>query len=231
MPRIKKGVFTLNLNPDAYQEVTDLTYPLIKEWSRKLGADFMEIKDRKFPEALSPTYEKCQVYQLAQDLNLDWAIFVDADALIHPDTMDFTNHIGKDTVMHHGADFASIRWRYDKYFWRDGRNIGSCTWFIVASDWCLDIYKPLDDISLETAYENIFPISEEVQRGVEPFRLIEDYVFSRNIAKYGLKFITVSEYLKRMGVEPGNLFWHLYAISNEEKVARMKQTLKYWGIL
>jgi hypothetical protein len=227
---IKKGVFTLNLNPDDYREVTDLTYPLLKEWCRKLGADFIEITERKFPEALSPTYEKCQVYQLAQDLNLDWAIFVDADALIHPDTMDFTNHIGKDTVMHHGVDFASFRWRYDKYFWRDGRNIGSCTWFIIASDWCLDIYKPLDDITLEQAYENIFPIAEEMRKGVEPYRLIEDYVFSRNIAKYGLKLKTVRDFLGDMKVESGNLFWHLYAITNEEKVARMKQTLKYWGL-
>ena len=232
MPSIKKGVFTLNLNPDEYAEITHLTYPLIKEYTRKIGGDFIEINQRKFPEVKSPTYEKCQIYELAQQLDLDWAIFVDCDALINPDTMDFTSHINKDTIMHHGVDLASIRWRSDEYFLRDGRFIGSCSWFMVASDWCLDLFKPLDDMTVEEAENNIFPIADEVKAGVEPYRLIEDYVFSRNIAKYGLKHQSVVEFLrKNLGVEAGNFFWHLYAIPIEEKVTRMEQTLKYWGIL
>jgi hypothetical protein len=163
-------------------------------------------------------------------MKCEWTYFIDADALIHPDTMDLTDHIHKDTVMHHGADVASHRWMYDKYFRRDGRHIGSCTWFIVASDWCLDIYKPLDDITLEEAYENIFPIAGERRCGVEPWRLIEDYVFSRNIAKYGLKFITIAEVLKRLGVDSGNLFWHQYAMEIEEKVVRLKKQMKEWNL-
>jgi hypothetical protein len=231
MRRIKKAVFTLNLNPEEYEPITNYTYPVMKEYARKLDAEWIEINQRKFPEAKSPTYEKCQIHDLIKKMNLDWAIFIDADALIHPDLMDFTSHINKDTVMHHGADHASCRWRYDEYFLRDGRNIGSCTWFVIASDWCRDIFKPLDDITLDEAERNIFPIASEVKAGVEPYRLIEDYVFSRNIAKYGLKFKTVSKYLGEMGIESGNFFFHLYALPIEEKVTRMEQTLKYWGIL
>jgi hypothetical protein len=231
MLKSRKTIFTLNTDPDSYKEVTDLTYPFLKYYAKKIGADFYEITERKFPEAKSVTYEKCQVYQLAQDLECEWTYFIDADALIHPDTMDFTVHINKDTVMHHGSDLASFRWKYDKYFMRDGRHIGSCTWFIVASDWCLDIYKPLDDMTLEEAYKNIFPISSERACNVEPWRLIEDYVFSRNIAKYGLKFITVADLLKQMNFDSGALFYHQYAIPPEEKVIKIKNQMKEWKLL
>jgi hypothetical protein len=231
MKTVKKTIFTLNLNPDVYKEITDYTYPLIKFYAKKIGADFYEINTRKFPEAKSPTYEKCQVYTLAQEMECDWAIFIDADAIIHPDTMDFTVHLSKDTVAHHGSDIASFRWKYDKYFLRDGRHIGSCTWFVIASDWCLDIYKPLDDMSLEEAYENIFPIATELKAGVQPYRLIEDYVFSRNIAKYGLKYISIATLLDKFNFSSGNLFWHIYAVSPEEKVAKIKDLLTQWELL
>ena len=44
----KKTVFTLNLNSDIYKEITDLTYPLLKHYCKKIDADFYEIKTRKF---------------------------------------------------------------------------------------------------------------------------------------------------------------------------------------
>jgi hypothetical protein len=231
MKKAKKVIFTLNTAPDEYKEVTDLTYPFLKYYAHKIGAEFYEIKDRKFPDAKSITYEKCQVFQLAQDMGCEWVYFIDADALIHPDTMDFTVHIPKDTVMHHGNDLATFRWRYDKYFLRDGRHIGSCTWFIVASEWCLDIFRPLDDMKLEEAYKNIFPISGEIKAGIEPWRLIEDYVYSRNIAKYGLKYISVDTLLKSMGLDSGALFYHQYAMDTQEKVVRLKNQMMEWNLL
>ena len=231
MRKSKKVIFTLNTDPDGYKEVTDLTYPFLKYYAKKIGADFYEIKDRKFPDVKSVTYEKCQVYQLAQDMECEWVYFIDADALIHPDMMDFTVHIPKDTVMHHGSDLATFRWSYDKYFLRDGRHIGSCTWFVVASEWCLDIFKPLDDMKLEEAYKNIFPIASERRAGVEPWRLIEDYVFSRNIAKYGLKYISVDQLLKSIGHDSGALFYHQYAMDIQEKVVRLKTQMSEWNLI
>lgn len=231
MKKSNKVIFTLNTDPVSYKEITDLTYPFLKFYAKKIGAEFYEIKDRKFPEAKSITYEKCQVYKLAQEMECEWVYFIDADALIHPDTMDFTVHIPKDTVMHHGNDLATFRWKYDKYFLRDGRHIGSCTWFNIASEWCLDLFKPLDDMTLEQAYKNIFPIATERKAKIEPWRLIEDYVFSRNIAKYGLKYLSVSELLTKMNFDSANLFFHLYAIPIEEKVAKLKETMTKWELI
>ena len=227
--KIKKTVFTLNLNPDTYKEITDLTYPLLKEYCRKIGAEFYEIKDRKFPEWKSPTYEKCQVYALAQEMENDWNIFIDCDALVHPDTPDFTSLISKDVVLHNGHDFGPIRWKYDRFLLRDGRHIGSPTWLCVASDWCIELFKPLDDMTPEEAYDCIFPVTGELKCGVEPFRLIEDFVFSRNIAKYGLKFTSFIELTKILRFD-GNFLFHMYATPIEEKVAKLKIQLKDWGL-
>lgn len=227
---MKKTIFTLNLNPEKYKEITDLTYPFLKEYARKIGADFHVISERKFPEWKSPTYEKCQIYELGQQMKNDWNLFFDADALIHPDTPDVTELITKEYVMHNGKDFSPIRWRYDRFFRRDGRHIGSPTWMCIASDWCIELFKPIDDMTPEQTYDNIFPITAEIKAGVEPWRLIEDYVFSRNIAKYGLKFKGFVQVMDEHKFS-GDFFWHNYAIPNEIKVIQMRETLKTWNLL
>jgi len=83
----------------------------------------------------------------------------------------------------------------------------------------------LDDMTLNEAYDNIFPIYDEVKRGYESHRLIEDYVFSRNIAKYGLKVKT----FKDLHFE-GDYFWHDYAKPIEEKTILLKQVIKNWNL-
>ncbi len=230
--RPKKTLFTLcvdNFEP----EITELTFPLMKGYADKIRADFHIIKERKFPD-FPPVYEKLQIYTLGKEMQNDWNFFLDADALIHPDTIDFTEALPKDTVMHHGKDFASMRWTYDRYFRRDGRNIGSGNWFALASDWCIDLWEPLDpkDLTFEEAVKNIHPLVGEINSGVvDPKHLIDDYVCSRNIAKYGLKFITAREWIAQKGIEGGYFFWHAYTIPRDRKVQEMKKVLKEWGVM
>src|SRR5882672_8362849 len=139
---MKKTIFTLNV--DGYSsEITELTYPLIKQYANKIGADFHIIKTRKYPE-YPAVYEKMQIYDLGREMQNDWNIYIDSDALVHPDMFDVTEFLSKDTVCHNGTDMANNRWRYDRYFQRDKRHIGSCNWFTIASDWCLDLWHPLD---------------------------------------------------------------------------------------
>lgn len=229
--KIKKTLFTLNLDPDVYKEITTLTYPLIKQYCKKIDAEFFEITKRKFPEWKSPSYEKLQIYQLGQEMDNDWNIFIDCDAIVHPDTPDLTNLISKDTVLHNGMDFALIRWKYDRFFKRDGRNIGSPTWLCIASDWCIELFKPLDDLTPEQAYKNIFPLLGELRSGYEPWRLIEDYVMSRNIAKYGLKFNTFANIIASNPKLSGDYLWHMYATPNDEKLVHMRQILTNWKLI
>lgn len=227
---VKKTLFTLNLNPADYKGITDLTYPFLKHYAHKCGAEFVEIKERRFPE-WPPTYEKLQIYKLGQEMKNDWNIFIDCDALVHPDTPDWTNHLNKDTVAHNGADFAGYRWVYDRFFWRDGRNIGSATWLNIASDWCIELFEPLLDMTPEQVAASIFPIHAETRAGMKPIRLVEDYVMSRNIAKYGLKFIMLIELLHKLGVVESDLFFHIYNVPATAKIFKLKETMNRWGLL
>lgn len=225
---LKKCVFTLCVDNYA-PEITALTYPLIKHWAKKIGADFHTITERRFP-GWPPVYEKLQIFELAQGMGNDWNIYVDSDALIHPDMFDLTQHVPKDTVLHHGNDMSSVRWSYDRFFQRDGRHIGSCNWFTIASDWCIELWKPLEDLTFEEALRNIHPIVNELNTIVTASHLIDDYTLSRNIAMYGLKFTNAITIMRNLGFEKPGFFWHEYTIPIEEKVVKMKQVLKEWRI-
>jgi hypothetical protein len=225
---MKKTLYTLNI--DNYSpEITALTYPLIKRWANKIEAEFYVIDKRVFPKHYAPVYEKLQIYELQYERSDDWSIFVDSDALIHPDMWDPTNYLHKDTVAHNGNDMAGNRWRYDRFFRRDGRNIGSCNWLTIASDWCRELWHPLDDITYEEALENIFPIQDELNTVVKKEHLIDDYVLSRNIAKYGLHFENLFSIQSRLG-DTGSYFWHQYTIDIPTKIVQMQEVLQKWGV-
>jgi len=236
---MKKTVYTLNIDNYA-PEITELTYPLLKHYAKKIDADFQIITERKYPD-FPPVYEKLQIHELGK--NNDWNIYIDSDALVHPDMFDVTEFIHKDTVCHNGNDMANNRWRYDNYFRRDGRHIGSCNWFTIASDWCIDLWHPLE-IPFEEAVQNIFPIQKEINTVITPDHLIDDYTLSRNIAKFGLKFTTVLQIMKNFDDVSSSYFWHLYTVTIDQKVngweeekdgimthnAGMKDMIKLWGV-
>jgi len=224
--KIKKTIFTLNAGNYA-PDITEMTYPLIKRFADKINANFFIIDKRKFP-SFPPSYEKFQIYELTKKMKNDWNIYIDSEVLVHPDMFDPTNHLHKDTIMHHEIEMASIRWAYDEYFLRDGRNIGSCSWFTVSSDWCTDLWTPLD-IPLEKATKNIHPIQDELNTSVTPDELIDNYTLSRNIARFGLKIKTFKDLLIELG-NPGNFLWHPSTKITYEKIVATRITLANWGV-
>jgi hypothetical protein len=223
-----KTIYTLNVDNYA-PEIRALTFPYLKRYADKIGAEIFEITERKFPD-FPAVYEKLQIYELEKERKSDWIIYIDADALIHPETIDFTEFMPMDAVGNNDHDIAPIRWTYDDYFRRDGRNIGCGNWLAIASKWCIDLWRPLDDMTLEEAVKNIHPTNAELLGGIEPSHLIDDYVTSRNIAKYGLKHKTVKMILKELGLESAEFFLHGYAMSNPAKVLMLEETIKRWRI-
>ena len=229
---MKKVLYLLNID-DYAPEVTALTYPLIYRYADKIGAAVQMIRERRFPE-WPVVYEKLQIHRLAQENRADWHIYLDSDALVHPNTPDWTNFLAMDTVAHNGVDFAAVRWRYDEYFLRDGRNVGSCNWNTIASKWCLDLWRPLDDLTFEEAVQNITPTQDERRSGViDAAHLIDDYTLSRNIARFGLKVQTLIALEKRLGIAgqggPG-YYHHTYTKSIPDKAAEYRQVLRDWGV-
>ena len=223
---MKRVIYLLNIDRYAPQ-ITELTYPRIRRYAKKIGAEIEEITFRAWPQ-YPPVYEKLQIHARAKANGADWHIYIDSDTLVHPDLFDVTEHLPKDTVLHNGCDMAGNRWRYDHYFRRDGRHIGSCNWCTIASDWCLDLWAQ-PDISYEECLENIWPSQGELNSVITREHLIDDYILSRNIARYGLKFTTLQEIQKRLN-DGGNYLWHQYTMTTEQKVIEMNRILKEWGI-
>ena len=225
---MRKTLYLLNIGNYA-PELTDLTYPHIAFYARKIGAEIYPITERKFP-AWDLDYEKLQIHELAEDRGDDWSIYLDSDALVHPELPDVTALIPRDTVAHNGADFAGIRWRYDEYFWRDGRNIGSCNWLAIASSWCRDLWRPLDDLTFEQAVANITVTVEERHTNVSREHLVSDYALSRNIARFGLKFVTLNALWPKIGLGDANFFFHEYTVTLEEKIDHIRKTIEGWRL-
>jgi hypothetical protein len=233
---IKKTIYTLCV--DGYApEITAITFPLLKAWATKIGAEVCVI-DKRLYNDWPPVYEKFQIYDAARKNGDDWSIYVDADALIYPEMPDPTNHIPKYMCLHNASDVASIRWRYDEYFLRDGRNIAGGNWFTVASDWCRDIWHPLEDMTLQQAVKRITVTVQEHNFGMKPEHLIDDYVTSRNIARYGLKFTTLRELWKKLELvmmpDPQHLLtdsmFHVYTETTERKVEMLLAKIKEWRL-
>lgn len=224
--KLKKTIFTLSFNNYA-PEVTKLTYPFIENYAEKIGAEFVQIKERKFPD-YPMMYEKLQIFELGKDN--DWNIYVDSDTLIHPDLFDITEILPEDTVLNYGVDFAGNRFRYDNYFRRDGRNIGCGNFLTVASHLCTDIWEPLgpDDISLNEAIKNIKMTHHEESLGHKPGYGIDDYVISRNIAKYGIKFDTFLNLLIKINRPNDDYFFHNHLVTEKEKIKLLKQKIYDW---
>lgn len=224
---MKKILVTLNIGN--YQPaIRALTYPLMKRFADKIHADFIEITERKFPDW--PTvYEKLQCREILEAKGADWCLFFDADALINPEMFDPTLDLNLDTVLFNGKDMSRIRFYPDKYFQRDGRFIGACNWFCVSSRLtACDLYRPLDDLTLEEAIKNISITNQEHVSGMfKDNHLIDDYTLSRNLSQFSLKHDTLIDVCGRMGMR--NQFgggvnpylWHKYSCTEEQKINDM----------
>lgn len=230
---MKKTVYTLSVN-NYDPEITSISFPLMQAWAKKIGADFHIITERKFPDA-PPNYEKLQIYELAKEHKNDWNIFLDADCLVHPDFFDPTVFLQKDTVMFAAFDLAPLRFKTNRYFLRDGRNIGTSNWFAVASDWCVDLWKPYDG-DWKDLVGDMRSTSWEKFLGMDDQHLIDDYVLSTNLAKYGLKATTISsifqkyhtsEHNYKIGNPEDHLF-HNYEIPKYQRAEVLKKVKDTW---
>jgi hypothetical protein len=225
---MKKTIFLLNIGMAYAPEVTKLTYPFIRCYAEKIGADIQIITERRFPD-WPITYEKMQIYDLARKSDSEFFFYIDSDALLHPEFLDVTAYLGKDTVCCYGQDIADIRWKMDEVFMRDGRQIGWGNWFAVASHWCLDLWHPLD-LTLAEAVSNIRPTPLEISSGIPASHLIDDYVLSRNVARFGLKFKTVKQIWREAGLPENTYVQHQYTLSAHEQAKAHMRLILDWGV-
>lgn len=151
-------------------DVFKLTFPTVETYAAKIGAGITIINERLHQD-ISITYEKTQIHQLG--IENDWNILIDADIAISRELPDVTTIIPDTHVGVHMSYVASQYFPCDRYFYRDGRNIAISSDFMVAARPCHDVWTPLED-----------PHAHTIKR---PF-IIDEFCFSRNLAKFGLKF-------------------------------------------
>jgi hypothetical protein len=77
---------------------------------------------------------------------------------------------------------------------------------------------------------NIFPTVQERNLGIRPEHLLDDYVLSRNIARYGLKFLRFQELQKDLGREGEVYFFHNYLLPVEDKCRQIEAHIAAWGL-
>ncbi len=83
---------------------------------------------------------------------------------------------------------------------------------------------------MDEAISRIHPTPNELNTVITPAHLIDDYVLSRNIAKFGLHFDTLLAIQQRLGLPNASFHWHEYTIDTATKVERMRQVLDNWKV-
>lgn len=232
-----KKLIAILCTDDWQPEIRALTFPLFKYHAAKIGADFHVINQRKFPSHYPLCYERFQLYEISAQY--DWVIQLDADLLLHPDTPDFTRHIDKSQLLISSPGFASDAYQMDEYFYRDKRDVGVGGFITINSNWTKDFWKPPDDLSPEQAMARCTPRTHEWRdRQFYHDHIVLDYILSRNVAKFGLQYVTLQDLFTKMVEEKrASIKWiddyvmHNGSLKYHEKIIHIKNYLnKHWKI-
>lgn len=185
----QKNVFVVRVE-NFLPELCKITVPTIEKYAQKIGANFVEITERKFP-GFPPTYEKMQVFELGN--GADWNILIDADYLISPSAPDFTLGLSSNYVSSLEAYDARKIFRTDSVFEEDGRYIGIAANFVITDLFTHNLWQPgVEDWG--RARQNL--LMREVN--------IDEYCISHNLSKYHYSFTGLN-----YSPEIRNLFVHL----------------------
>lgn len=226
---MKKLLVTLDIG-DYLPEITKITFPMMRTWAHKIGAEFRIITERvltKEGDGKPLNYEKFQIKEIAEQY--DWTYFLDSDAFIHPDTPDWPEMAGdKSLVYFSGLDNRTARFRASIYSRRSASNAGACTWNVICSDWTSDLWTAPKDY--EAAVKNITPIWDECKSGYcSHTHLIDDYQLSENIARFGLKVRTINDICREMNL-PLSSYHHLYNCDPYTKLKAIRGRLDEMGV-
>ena len=196
---MKKLLVTLNIN-DYDKDITEITFPYMREYAKNIDADFYIITERKFSN-FSITLEKFQIYEISE--KYDRIIFLDADCIINPKTKDLTTLIDRDRIL------VSSFNPPDHHFYHKNIN-GEHTLkyyvpfhFLVFSKETRNCVKPYSDIANYYDYINLNSshpemkkymslrthISDEKNKEI----LLDEFFLSLNIHKHCIKCASLKE--------------------------------------
>ena len=189
-------IHVLNIG-DYFPELYKLTIKTIEAFAERIGADLNIITERKY-ENWPVLTEKLQIYEAGK--GYDWNLLLDADILVHPDAYDPFNNLHPAFVGCKDSYHANTQLFIDKYFYRDGRNVGLSSCVVATSQLTHDLWKFPKDLTKEEILSNI----------LQERKIVDEYVISRNLAKYGL------HYRELYPIRDYNLLYHLGSYAQDE---------------
>jgi hypothetical protein len=215
---MKNLVTTLDINYP--KEITDLTFPYMEEYAKNIDADFKIITERKFSELPIPM-EKFQLYEICKDY--EWTIFLDADCLVNPKTINFTKVVECDIVI--VSEYLDILNSKDPQF--ETKN--------VMGKYDLDIDAPFSFLSFHNSQKNVVkPWGDPLQykkyinvtEGMKKYNInqewhLDDFLLATNIVKYGISTVSVKNDFPHTTIAHNGNYLNL-----REKVNSIKQNIE-----
>jgi hypothetical protein len=195
---------------DGYRpDICEKTLPTVERYAKRIGASFNLIEKRRWPQA-SPPYEKLQAYYLGE--GKEWNVVIDADMLVEDGMYDVTQILPPNRVACWMAYEADKNFPSDDYFFRDGRNLGVSSNFLVVPRACHDVLTPFPDDELPSFQGRI----------KRPF-IVDEYCISRNMARFGIKHSGIL--LPSFMANPP--FRHFYVNSGEDSSVEIGKAVAY----
>jgi hypothetical protein len=196
---MKKVLVTLDINYP--KEITSITFPCMEQYAKNINAEFLILKKRKFSD-LPITQEKFQLY----DIDADYIIFLDADALINPNSFDFSTLKSDIIVIAEwldGADFLPES--------PPGKNkIRIHSAFLAFSKESKYLVKP---------HENPLQYIPNILNPNPEWQL-DEYVMSLNLLENGGNILTTKDNF------PGTIAHNGNYLTVEQKVKMLKENLE-----
>ena len=189
----------------------------MKNYANKIGAEFIEINERKFPD-YSILYEKIQIYELGKDA--DWNIFFDGDVIVNNSMIDIRESNPNMVLLKDGYN-VDIKFLTNKYFYKRKQGIASC--FVATSKKCHNLWKPLY-LTPKEINSKIIISKKDINDGITESSTPQDeYILSYNLAKYEYNFSGI----------PIDSMFHSYNANynnNANKLKEIKDKLKEWNL-
>ena len=223
---MKKLLVTLNIG-DYDKEITDLTFPYMREYAQNIGADFHIIKERKFPD-FPLMLEEFQMYDFSK--TYDWIIFLDGDCLINPNGIDLTGLVEKDRVLiakynpptHHFHP-ENIEEKYNLQYYAP-------FFFLVFHKNSRDCVKPYenpydyyDHINLSSTHPEMktyMNIRTHLTEKEIKDTLIDEFLLTLNLHRYNIKTASLQEDFPEL-----NIIAHT-SDARDIKIQHLKNSIK-----
>jgi hypothetical protein len=210
---MKKVLVTLDINYS--KKITDLTFPYMEQYAKNIDADFIVLKDRKYPN-LPITMEKFQLYDVSE--HYDWTIFLDADCLINPKARNLTEIVDDDIIIVSEYLWPIKMFKVEDPTFKGIFNIHSCFYFLCFSNKTRNVVKMPNNPLNYCKYINSNYRLEHMGKDVSWH--LDEFILNYNIVRFGLSTVSLKDDIRENVIATDGNYR-----SVEEKIIMLKENI------